>query len=207
MYRTKVLPYLAVLLTVMALTANLALRVGTMRRLERRDVTVFPTRLGEWMGGPNRPLDSETQKQLATASVLDRVYTNRGGHAINLLIVSSIDPEDAHSPEACLPSRGWVVQQTQATTIDGQLVHVERMAKMGETMEVLFWWDILLGKSAHLLSRIEALRESFRGQGSVMVRLTTVSGSASAAEQREFARILLPAIREWKSTAPVLKCP
>ena len=207
MHRTKVLPLLALILMFTALVANLAIQAGSLRKLERRDVAVFPSRVGDWLGGPNRPLDPETQKQLATANVLDRIYTNRAGRAINLLIVSSTDPEDAHSPEACLPSQGWVPEQTLTTTIDGQLVHIDKMSNMGQSLDVLFWWDILVDRNANILSRIEALRESFRGQGAVMVRLTTPSTAGSAADEREFARRLLPVMREWKRTAPVLKGP
>jgi len=205
MFRTKVLPLLALLLTCAALGANALLESGSLRKLERRDVLVFPDRLGEWVGGPNRPLEPEIQKQLATANVLDRIYTNKQGRQINLLIVSSTDPEDAHSPEACLPSQGWVPEQTKTATIDGQLVHVDQMTKLGEKMDVLFWWDILVDKNANVFSRIEALRESFRGQGAVMVRLTSPSGPTSAAEQEAFAKLVLPAMRTWKNTAPILK--
>jgi EpsI family protein len=205
MFRTKILPLLALLLTCCALGANAVLESGSLRKLERRDVSVFPKKLGDWEGGEDRPLDPEIQKQLATANVLDRLYTNRQGHVINLLIVSSTDPEDAHSPEACLPSQGWVPEQTKTATIDGQLVHVDQMTKLGEKMDVLFWWDILVDKNANIFSRIEALRESFRGQGAVMVRLTMTSSPTSAAEQETFAKLVMPAMRVWKNTAPVLK--
>lgn len=205
MYRTKVLPFLSVVIAAAALACNFVLQSGAMRRLQSRDVSVFPRRLGEWQGGADRPLEPAVQKQLANANVMDRIYTNPQGREVNLLIVSSTDPEDAHSPEACLPAQGWLPQSTRKEQIDGQMMHVDQMSLGASRLDVVFWWDILVDENANILSHVEALRESIRGQGTIMVRLTMPADSTSTQTLRDFARLVLPAMREWKRTAPTIK--
>ena len=207
MHRTKILPILALILTLGALAANLAIQQGALRKLARRDVSAFPRDLANWKGGEDRPLDPKTQQLLATADVIDRVYTNSAGQAVNLLLVSSTDPEDAHSPESCLPSQGWTLRAVQNETLDGQAIHTDKATRTGQALDVIFWFDILSDKNASLFSRMEAVRESVRGQGSLMIRLTTPSGPDSDKTLREFARLVLPALRLWKVQAPVLKSP
>lgn len=207
MYRTKILPLLALGLTISALVANVFIQTGAMRRLARRDVSAFPRTLADWIGGEDRPLDPKTQQLLATADVVDRVYTSPSGQMINFLLVSSTDPEDAHSPESCLPSQGWTLRSVQNETLDGQAIHTDKATRSGQSLDVVFWFDILNDKNASLFSRMEAVRESVRGQGSLMVRLTTPSGPDSDRTLREFARLVIPAMRVWKKQAPILKSP
>jgi len=79
--------------------------------------TAIPQQIGEWTGR-DVELDDRTYEILETRNVLSRVYENRSGETIHLLLVtSSKDRRVAHPPEVCYLSSHYEISKTA----DGQL--------------------------------------------------------------------------------------
>ncbi len=154
---------------------------------------------------PGPVLNTVIVAEPAAASVVERSYSDRAGRQVDMLMVSSTDPRDAHSPEACLPSHGWQLREARSRRLDGAVIHTDRATMSGQSLDVLFWWDIIDDRTGNPFARVEALREAFRGEGSIMVRLTTSATADSPKLLDRFAHAALPCIHDWKKTALELK--
>ena len=187
-------------LMLLALAANLLTPTGAARRLPRPDANAFPRHAGEWRNDSDRPIPELTVKSLPTATLIDRIYANPQGEAVELTLVSAERAEDAHDPEACLPGWGWTLENARSLTLDGQAMRSAHARQNGQEMDVLFWWDVPDADATHWLMRLQVLRVETQGRGSILIRLTTPATPHSEASLQAFARRLLPTLVGWKKT-------
>ena len=168
----------------------------------RLDPNTLPVQIGDWRGGPNRPMsDAIRLNNIPTARIMDRIYGNEQGDYINLVLVSSEVAEDAHDPELCFPSQGWKVEPLAAWSLYEKSMHHDRVIQSGHTMDLLFWYETTNPRNNAWINRTEKIRLELHGRGSVLVRLTTMQGARSEAALKDFVRQLVPALREWKQSA------
>ncbi len=198
MRSTPICARLGLLLMLLALAANLLTPTGAARRLPRPDASAFPRHAGKWRSVSDRPIPELTVKSLPTATLINRIYANAQGEAVEFTLVSAARAEDAHDPEACLPGWGWTLENAHSLTLDGQVMRSAHARQNGQEMDVLFWWDVPNAPATHWLSRLQELRIETQGRGSILVRLTTPATPHSEASLRAFARQLLPALVVWK---------
>ena len=186
------------LLMMGALAANRLLPTGEAMRLARLDANAFPRRAGEWRNVSDLPLPAYVPSKLPTASVIDRVYTDSRGEAVELALVSATNTDDAHDPELCLRGWGWTLETPQLRALDGLVMRSARAHQNGQEMEVLFWWDMPDAPTPRLRTRLQKFRLETQGHGTILVRLTTPATPHSDAVLRGFARQILPALAAWK---------
>ncbi len=189
---------LGLFLMLLALAANLLTPTGAARRLPRPDASLFPRVIGEWQGGVDLPIPELTRQSLPTATLIDRIYANAQGDAIELTLVSAERAEDAHDPEACLPGWGWTLENAHSLTLDGQAMRSATAHQNGQALHALFWWDTPDAPASRWLSQLQRFRIETQGRGTILVRLTTPATPHSEATLNAFARQLLPALSAWK---------
>ena len=175
---------------------------GSSRPQYRPAAAAFPRQVGNWQGGPDRPVAASTQKLLPTASILDRFYTDTGSaerrRTVSLVLVSAALLADAHDPELCLPGQGWKVEHLPAPAFGDRAVHYDRVVQDGQSMDVLYWWDVPRCSGESWMDSIEKTRMTLWGRGTILVRLATPTGPESNAVLEQFARQIIPVIERWK---------
>ena len=90
----------------------------------------FPTTLGDWTGTDSK-LDERTYEILETKNILSRVYVNKNGASVHLLLVgSSKDRRVAHPPEVCYLGSNYNILNESETTleIDSKKIPVKRFS-------------------------------------------------------------------------------
>jgi EpsI family protein len=112
-----------------------------------RDVTDFPTAVGDWQGGEPLPFDADTLRILGPGRFLERVYTRPGTPAVDLLLEyfpTQRSGDTMHSPKHCLPGAGWEPTQSsilQITDPDGRSVDVNfYVIAKGEQKQIVLYW-------------------------------------------------------------------
>ena len=96
---------------VITAAASLAWQVSPGGRIEQPDRTAFaafPSRIGDWTVGQNRPMDPQVAATLDADDYRSAVMT-RDGAEVDLFVAwfSDQTKSGAHSPEICLPGAGW----------------------------------------------------------------------------------------------------
>jgi len=132
-----------------------ALEAGyrTTRPLLAAPLQSFPYTLGDWVGR-DEPMDLEILRQTQSDDYLNRVYEDRRhpGRVFKLWMNYSVTGLNMrHSPEICLPSRGWtkiesltkVIQLRPESTDDSGM----KMTSLGygqadQTQGIGFWYYI-----------------------------------------------------------------
>jgi EpsI family protein len=112
-----------------------------------KDVTDFPSTVGDWQGGEPIPFDPDTLKILGPGRFLERVYERPGMPAVDLLLEyfpSQRTGDTMHSPKHCLPGAGWEPTQSSVLRLSGPGgaavgVNYYVIAK-GEEKEVVLYW-------------------------------------------------------------------
>jgi len=178
-----------------------------------KDVTDFPSAVGEWQGGEPIPFDADTLKVLGPGRFLERVYQRPEVPAVDLLLEyfpSQRTGDTMHSPKHCLPGAGWEPTQSSILKLTGPGgasvgVNYYVIAK-GEDKEVVLYWyqahDRVVASEywAKLYLVWDAMRMN-RTDGSMIRVITAVApgGSVDVARDRAagFAEEVLPMLRSY----------
>lgn len=100
----------------------------------------FPRQIGEWSGGEDRPVDPAIRKKLATARIVDRLYTDAAGKTVALLLLSATDIKDFHHPRVCFPGQGWRLEEPRILTYRGRQINTMVVSREGEELSVWYFW-------------------------------------------------------------------
>ena len=136
----KILSVTACVLVLAAAAADYGLGQVDVAKPHRLPVETFPAAIGGWKGGPVQDVDPEVQKKLATAKIVERVYTNPAGEGVDLMLLTATEDEDMHSPKACFPSQGWKLSDVHPTSVDDQpATEMSAAFEDGQPQKVLYW--------------------------------------------------------------------
>ena len=139
----KILSVTACVLVLAAAAADYGLGQVDVAKPHRLPVETFPASLGAngaWQGGPIQDVDPEVQKKLATAKIVERVYSNKAGEGLDLMLLTATEDEDMHSPKACFPSQGWKLSDVHPVSVDGQpATEMSAAFEGGQRQKVLYW--------------------------------------------------------------------
>jgi EpsI family protein len=139
MQKSKIFALISFVMVLTALAADHT--IGRLPLLAARKAPVerFPKHIQGWTAGPDNPVDPEIQKTLATATVVDRNYTNPSGQSVQLLLVSASQGNDVHNPMICFPGQGWQITDRRTIRVDSQDATV-MTAKLDETRLCVLYW-------------------------------------------------------------------
>ncbi len=194
----KIFTLIGLALVVMALLADHAFGRLKPARPHLVPVETFPSRIGEWNSIETLSIDPEVQKKLSTARMVERVYQNRTGQTVNLLLLTAGDYKDFHDPNVCFPAQGFALTDNRSLKIGKQAMN-SMVATQGATSSYVLYW--LSGDYAanmphsNGLKKILALRKLFLKEEatSLFVRVTTNASEGNRLAAQEFAeRILQP---------------
>ncbi len=110
----------------------------------------LPLALGEWTG-QDVTTDPEVFKATGAKMVLDRQYRSRNGQVVTLHIAVFEKFHELsglpHAPETCYVGAGWHIGGTTPVSLDqrgatGNVGMLEQMTRQGETLDVLYWYQI-----------------------------------------------------------------
>lgn len=200
MQNTKILPIIGFGLALAALIANHAFGRLQPAQPHLLPVETLPRQLGGWTAGPDRSLDSSIRKILPTARIVDRIYTNRSGESVDLLVLSAADYKDFHDPNICFPGQGFTLSDQKTATIAGQTIDTMMAARGADKMDVYYW---LAGDAVESvpqglpLEKVLAVRNlMLKTQGqSLFVRLIAPHDAQSGAALADLTRQLLTPLR------------
>lgn len=145
MPKYPLLPVMSCVLVLAAVGADYGLGQMDVPKPHRLPVESFPAQFGAWQGGPVQAVDPDIQKALATATIVERNYTNPkymppDAQGIDLMLLTATEDEDMHSPKACFPSQGWTLTNVHDTLQDGQPVtQMSAQLDGGPRQTVLYW--------------------------------------------------------------------
>jgi EpsI family protein len=164
----------------------------------------IPTRIDGWSALPDESLDARILSRLRPTNYLARTYT-RGRERMMLFIAyygRQRAGESVHSPENCLPGRGWSIARkgTAAVRFDGDVVRVNdyTIKRNGERATVFYWYQsprrILASEYAGKLYQMrDAIAE--RDTSGSIVRLSLPENSGASAAAAQFAAKLMPEVQ------------
>jgi exosortase D (VPLPA-CTERM-specific) len=113
----------------------------------RQEFAEFPLQLGEWHGQRQR-LEDQYVEALKFSDYLLGDYRH-GGDAVNLYVAyyaSQRTGESVHSPRACLPGGGWVIEEFGQRELQGAaarttpLVVNRVVISHGSERELVYYW-------------------------------------------------------------------
>ena len=152
-----------ILITAAALVGGHAL--GPVDAVKSRQLPVgsFPSRVGEWTGGPNRPIDPDVRKTIPHASIIERVYTRPDRQALDLLLVSSEVADEMHSPQVCLPAQGWELKTLKPFLVGSDRVRDMVASHEDRQIEVMYWFTAKSTREISIPQRIQMIRSELVG--------------------------------------------
>jgi EpsI family protein len=182
---------------------------GVEKPPAKPDLSVFPTKVGEWTRTGIEPVDDATKAQLGADELLNVDYASGGLYA-NLFVAwfqsQRAGTSQPHSPQVCLPAAGWAPEATgliDLHTADGAIsVNRYIAAKGAQRAVVLYWYQtprraIASEWAAKFWLMEDALRD--HRTDTSLVRVTTwvndsgVQGATDAAAH--YAEIAYPILR------------
>lgn len=205
MQNTKILSLTGLLMVFAALAANYGMARVAVPAVHRLPVETFPRQIGEWTAGAEIAADPEVQQKLPTATLVTRVYTNRAGESVELLLLTAGRREDFHSPNECFPGHGWELSDKRHESVDGQQVNTMMAERESVRSEVWYWWagDLDFTQQANGgLSGIQNLRRTIysslgRADGmSLFVRMIAPRTPQGHQYLDAFTKAALPVIRQ-----------
>ena len=116
--------------------------------LARKDFVSFPNELGEWKGKKDR-LNQYELGSLKTDDYITADYVNNNGKIIDFYITfyaSQQAGSAAHSPRACLPGNGWIINDLKTIeipeiTISGHPLSANRLlTNTGDNDQLFYYW-------------------------------------------------------------------
>ena len=135
---------------VVALAVPLSLGIGEREQVTpgRADFSDFPIRLGQWEGRPDQ-IEHRYLRSLKLDDYLIADYLDPHRGMVNLYVAyyaSQQRSSKAHSPRACIPGGGWVIEDHMATTLEGiespsGALKVNRLViQKGESRQLVYYW-------------------------------------------------------------------
>ncbi len=118
-------------------------------------LSVFPSQLGQWQGGPVVEFDPAIMDKLAPDDFYSRRYRKAAPdgdvqpastQAEVELFVTYYQTQNrvkkAHSPKICLPSTGWQVENSREVKLDsGDAVNYYLVRRGGQQSLVFYWYQ------------------------------------------------------------------
>ena len=156
MQNAKILNIAAIALCLAAVVAVYfvtRIRVGETRAIA---IDGFPKQIAQWKAIVDRPEDAGLKAELPSAHMVERIYQDPQGHQIDLLLLTSTDPQDFHDPTVCLPSQGWDTLGQSSLTCAGHPVH-QILARLEDRVVNLMFWPIGDFASQHSTGTLRAL--------------------------------------------------
>ncbi len=207
MYNHKVLATLGCVMVLTATVTELCLGKVPVAKPHRIAVETFPLRIGSWVAGPRLAVDSSVQEKLATATIIEHIYTNNAGQSVDCMLVTATDSENLHDPAMCFPAQGWHLGNIGTTEIAGEQLNVMNASLDQQNMKVMYWLTgyyppaparnpivkLLAKARAHLIPKREGM--------SLFVRLTAPDSPASQQGLNEFIQQIMPQIRALTQSA------
>jgi EpsI family protein len=202
MQNAKVLTLTTLILLAVAVAAcALVPRVQSNARL--LPIGRMPRQFGGWSAGPDLPTDPDVQRQLPTAHILERNYTNAQGNVANLMLVTATYDEDFHKPTACLPAQGWILHDRAVVEVAGQPVNALIATRDNNGYVVYYYWVKLKGTPPpphSLLATALALRKRvMREEMSLFVRIVMPDTSELRPDLTRFTGEV------WSALQPMLE--
>ena len=204
------------------LLVSLGLLLGTLAALQlrstgeavpiRRSLATLPTRIGEWEGREQAPLDAPTLEILRPTDYLVRRHVDRIGRSV-WLYIGYWDTQrrgaQPHSPKNCLPGGGWEPLEAGTLTIPLPPPHAPLVVnrfiiqKDREQQVVLYWYDAQ-GRplASEVDARVQMLRSAIlrnRTDGAIIRVSSYVQGGAEDTTRRlvEYVQALYPVLSEY----------
>ena len=156
MQKSSLYSLIAACLMLDAIIANRALPRLRPAPLRLAPIERLPRQLGEWRCVGDIPLDERVRAVLPNARIVSRLYRSAAGERAQLLLETSPDPNEYHSPTVCLPGQGWnVVSSHPASVGAGSRVSATEMEVdlEGQRSTVLYWYT-----TDHQMDKWEALK-------------------------------------------------
>ncbi|MAC81897.1 MAG: VPLPA-CTERM-specific exosortase XrtD [Rhodobacteraceae bacterium] len=172
--------------------------------VDRTPFLLFPDQLGDWHAGPRRSFDADLERTLGADDYHSVMLTRPGaGEGVDLYLGWYRDSSDnaVHSPEVCLPGRGWEIASLQQERAEGLTAggapvtpfdYNRAIIQRGETRMLVYYWFEQNGvrTASEFTAKVELLKGKFlKGrEDSALVRLITAidpaDGGVPAAETR-----------------------
>lgn len=116
--------------------------VPRLQIAERRIVPVeaFPRQVGQWTCREEQPIDKEVAAKCPTAHFVQRVYEDRAGNSVQLLLMTATGADDIHDPTICFPSQGWLVESQKERNVAGQRITDMQAQQNGRALRTLYWY-------------------------------------------------------------------
>jgi EpsI family protein len=162
------------------------------------------TRIDGWSALPDESLDARVLSRLRPTNYLARTYT-RGSERMTVFIAyygRQRAGESVHSPENCLPGRGWSIARkgTAAVSFGGDFVPVNdySIKRNGERAIVFYWYQSRRRiVASEYLGKLHQMRDAIVDgdtSGSI-VRLSLSENSGASAAAARFAAQLMPEVQ------------
>lgn len=169
----------------------------------------FPLQIGQW-SGTSMALEPEILKALYFSDYIVVNYQNDQRQQINFYTAyyeSQRKGEAIHSPDTCLPSSGWIYNQSGTTTfpLAGTAITVNRaVMEKGGAKQIVYYW---LPQQGRILTNLYQLKlNTFwnsltkqRTDGALVRIITPVTGSEEEADKRlqQFAAETIPILNTF----------
>jgi hypothetical protein len=213
-------------ISAIALLCMTVLWVAAMRRIPQPSAdarvvdsfTAIPSRVGNWSSVVDSSSISQRQKELPTASLLNRTYTNGQGSQATLSIVYCTSLGDLHQPEYCLGGQGWsaadkaspVIHPKGAEPFASMMSWIQNEAT-GQESVALYWFNSRLVKDTLLpwfkmkvyWCRIRGVE--LESVALVRIMVSTTAGDRDLAKKAavDFGGHISPYIDSMMSSPPV----
>jgi hypothetical protein len=167
----------------------------------------FPAQVGHWTLSAVLPIPQAVRLKLPTAHIVDRMYTDPQGQAVELMLLTATRRDDMHDPARCLPSQGWNVTAQRRIRLGNQIATALTIEQDGSSADAYYW---LTGyyEPARDSGSLQTVLERVRGhivnrqQGmSLFVRLMTADNPTNAGALDDFARQITPLLDQIKAAS------
>lgn len=201
-------PFVASGLLVLGLLLACLALPKTAEATPKRDAFIsFPLQIGDW-SGKRAAMDQDALEVLKLDDYLLADYRSGDSRLINLYVAwydSQRAGASTHSPKACLPGAGWVIQDFREVSIDrvhlgSQTLRVNRaLMENHDQRELVYYWFQQRGRvvTNELLVKWYLLLDAVtrhRTDGALVRVIIPVSGAASIAEADQQLQEFLAAI-------------
>lgn len=189
----RVVRFLAVVLTAVAVAGGAFLRAGTPPPPDVVDTSLLPESL-DGRRARDIPVDEATREQLDSDAMLLRAYEAPTEPPIWLLMDYHRTQglgSTIHSPRICYPGAGWTVVASEISTQADDPICWLRLVRGNETMIALYWYESRWGVSARETTlKLHIVRSAMarRPSDAALFRLSTPVDDADEATAR--ARLL-----------------
>lgn len=190
--------YVIVIAAAAVLAGALYAQTRTDIYMSRKEFIDFPLQVGEWRSRNSEQLEQNILDSLKLDDYILMDYSAPDGTSVNFYAAYYLDQvagEAAHSPRACIPGGGWVINDHRVIALDAipgaeAPIGVNRLIiKKGEYTQVVYYWFQQRGRAIANEYMVkwylfwDALTRN-RTDGA-LVRLTTIIGPGETVEDGE----------------------